>query len=101
MIGREANHENRTGQGGYFAENAGVKNFGAKISAMRLFGPKKANFGQKRAKNGQKWPKMAKIKGFLTLFRQKHRKSAPEAFFLAFRPSPGLGREAKIGCNLT
>ena len=74
---------------------------GLKFSAMRLFGSKMAKNGPKRAKNGQKWPKMAKIKGFLTLFRQKHRKSAPEAFFFAFRPSPGLGREAKIGCNLT
>ena len=82
VIGREANPELRPGWVRYFAEIVGVKNFGAKISAMRLFGPKKANFGQKWAKKGQKWPKMAKIKGFLTLFRQKHRKSAPEAFFL-------------------
>ena len=88
---REANPEHRRGQGGYFAE----------IVGWGLFGSKMVKNGPKRAKKGQKWPKMAKIKGFLTLFRQKHRKSAPEAFFLAFRPSPGLGREAKIGCNLT
>ena len=86
---------------GSFAEIVGVKNFGAKISAMRPFWAKK---GQIWSKKGQKWPKMAKNgknQGFFDPFRQKHRKSAPEAFFFAFRPSPGLGREAKIGCNLT
>ena len=61
---READPEHRRWQGGYFAEIVGVKNFGAKISAMRLFGAKMAKKGQKWAKNGQKWPKMAKITVF-------------------------------------
>ena len=63
-IGREANPELRPGWVRYFAEIVGVKNFGAKISAMGLFGSKMAKNGQKWAKKGQKWPKMAKITVF-------------------------------------
>ena len=34
-------------------------------------------FGPKMTKNGQKWPKNAKITAFLTLFWPKNRLSAP------------------------